>query len=67
MRLVLGDVEVADAEREVDGVEVLERLRQEREMRREEDQDQRDAGRSLDVVTRQTGRSLSASFRLPRR
>jgi CheY-like chemotaxis protein len=47
MRLVVRDVEMPDAEREVDGVEILERPRQEREMRGEEDQHQRDAGRAL--------------------
>ena len=50
MRLVLRDVEVPDAEREVDRVDVLERPGQEREVREQEGQDQRDAGRSLAVA-----------------
>ena len=37
MRLVPGDVEVADAEGEVDGIEIFERCGQERKMKREED------------------------------
>ncbi len=47
MRLMLGHVEVPDAEGEVDGVEVFERFGQEHEMRGQEDQHQRDAGRSV--------------------
>ena len=38
MRLVLRDVEVAHAEREIDRVEILERLRQIREVQREKGQ-----------------------------
>ena len=37
MRLVPGDVEVAHAEREVDGIEIFERRRQKRQVEREED------------------------------
>ena len=65
MRLVLRDVEVADAEREVDRVQILECLRQEGEVRGKEDQHQHEAGRS--ERGHYTGRSLSASLRLPRR
>ncbi len=64
MRPMGGDVEVADAEREVDRVDVFERWREERDMREREDQRQRGqrARRGHD-----TGRRRSASFRLPRR
>ena len=37
MRLMLGDIEVPHAEREVDRIEILERRRQVREMEREKD------------------------------
>ena len=41
MRLMARDVEVADAEREVDRVEIFERRRQERQVEREEEQRER--------------------------
>ena len=44
MRLVTRDVEVTHPEREVDRVEILERVRQKYEVSREEDQQQRDGG-----------------------
>src|SRR6185436_15286367 len=44
VRLVLRDVELAHAQREVDRVEVFERRRQEREVRREEQEGERPAG-----------------------
>ena len=65
MRLMQRDVEVADAEGEIDRVEILERAGQINEMRDEKENQQRDAGRAL--ARHSIGRSLSASFRLPRR
>ena len=44
MRLVTRDVEVTHPQREVDRVEILERVRQKYEVSREEDQQQRDGG-----------------------
>ncbi len=38
MRLVVRDVEVVEAEREIDRVDVFERMREEREVQREEEQ-----------------------------
>ena len=64
MRTVRRDVEVAHAEREIDGVDVLERRGQERRVREREDQRQR--GQRA-PGGHDTGRSRSASFRLPRR
>ena len=64
MRLMLPDVEFAHTEREIDGVDIFERRREKREVGDERDQrkrEQRFAQRD------QTGRSRSASFRLPLR
>ena len=38
------DVELTDAERKVDGVEIFQRARQQRQMNREKQQEKRDAG-----------------------
>ena len=65
MGLVLSDVEVADAEREIDRVEIFECPGQVNQVRDQEQDQQRDAGRAL--PRHSIGRSLSASFRLPRR
>jgi len=65
MRLVPGDVELPDAQREIDGIEIFERARQEDEVRREEQQQERDGRRSLRAHS--IGWSFSASFKLPRR
>ena len=66
MRPVRRDVEVADTEGEVDRVDVLERRRQERQVREREDERQR--GQRLRLAAlHDTGRRRSASFRLPRR
>ena len=64
MRPVGRDVEVAHAEREIDRVDVFERGGQERHVREREDQRQR--GQRA-PGGHETGRSRSASFRLPRR
>jgi hypothetical protein len=66
MRLMARDVEVADAEREVDRIDVVERARQRREMRDEEDRREQPDDVAGGVGD-QTGRSRSASLRLPRR
>ena len=66
MRLVARDVEVAHAEREVDRVDVFERRREEREVRAPGTGAASAATAVLHGRT-QTGRSRSASFRLPRR
>ena len=63
MRLVKRDVEVANPQREIDPVEVVEGYRKRGEMREEEDYGERRERLSH----RQTGRSRSASLRLPRR
>ena len=63
MRLVLGDVEVLDAQREIDGVEILQRRREEREMEREKQCAEDSAGQPLGA--RHAGRSSSPSLRLP--
>ena len=41
MRLVIRDIEVADAEREVDRIEIFERGRQKRQMKRDETDNER--------------------------
>ena len=59
------DVEVSHAHREVDGIDVLESLRQKQEVRSEEED-----GERADCSTHgrnQTGRRRSASLRLPSR
>ena len=62
---VCRDVEVANAEREIDRVDVFERRRQERHVRERED---RAPARPAHALERHdTGRRRSASFRLPRR
>ena len=45
MRLMLRDVEVADPEREVDRVEIFERLREVRQVKREKDERERSDAR----------------------
>ena len=68
MRLMLGDVEVAHAEREVDRVDVFERRRQEERGARARNSDARAPRRLCSLADAdQTGRRRSASFRLPRR
>ena len=64
MRTMRRDVEVAHAERKIDGVDVLERRGQERRVR--DRVDQREGGQRA-PGGHETGRSRSASFRLPRR
>jgi hypothetical protein len=64
MRLVLRDIEVADAEGEVDGVEIGKGRRQARRVRHQEQHRDRDERRAHGD---QTGRSRRASFRLPSR
>ena len=67
MRLVLRDVEVADAQREVDGVDVVERGRAARRGARARNSAASAGRRSRAVSGTQTGRRRSASLRLPRR
>ncbi len=64
MRLVLRDVEVPDAQGEVDGIEILERGRQERNVGRKEDKRER---RYRFAQVGQMARRRSASFKLPSR
>ena len=60
------DVEIANAKREVDRIDVVERVRKRGQVR-----DEKDGGEQPDDATggvsAQTGRSRSASLRLPRR
>ncbi len=67
MGLVLRDVEVGDAEGEIDRVDVFERRRQEPEVRRDEQERERRQGRAHGRDWNHTSRRRSASFRLPRR
>src|SRR5205807_1078507 len=62
MRLVLGRIELVEAEREIQRVDVFERRGQKREMRREE---QRRQGGGPEKFRLQTCRSSSPSFKLP--
>jgi len=61
VRLMARDVEMADAEGEIDGIEVFQRRGQIRQMREEEERGER-SGRATRA---QAGRSSSPSFRLP--
>ena len=67
MGLVLRDVEVGDAEGEIDRVDVFERRRQEPEVRRDEQERERRKGCAHGQGWNHTSRRRSASFRLPRR
>ena len=65
MRLVFRDVERAHAEREIDGVEILQRPRQPDEVRGEEEEYQRGADRSQaghGTKTYLTNRNASSSL-----
>lgn len=61
VRLMARDVEMADAESEIDRVDIFERRGQVRQMREDEERGQR----SRRVARVQAGRSRSPSFRLP--
>ena len=63
MRLVQRDVVLPDAEGEVDGVQVLQRRRQERQVERDEQRTQDCPGQAL--CARHAGRSSNPSLRLP--
>ena len=59
------DVEVPDAEREVDGVEILERSRQVWDVKREKRGGEQERNPARAQKASYTGRSRRPSFRLP--